>query len=166
MDCTSLPVRCKSRRILNFPGKRYRSRGLRFELLTGLLSTHNLSIGHRDLHFMSSDLQSALELLQLNNYVSGMAVMSFSLMNFTDKCSCSSHCCRIRLLWVTRLVCAICVGLKWLLQPCYCSPHLLKRGALFFLHMLGLVSWQCSQGRLCLGKEETILEQAPNLIDW
>ena len=44
---------------------------------------------------MSSDLQSALELLQLDNYVTGMATTSFSLINFTDKCSCDNHCCRI-----------------------------------------------------------------------
>ena len=112
----SIPVRCKSRWILNFPGKRYSSWGLQLELLTGLFSgsSHNLSIKHCDLHFMSSDPWSALELLQLNNYVSGMATISFSLMNLTDKCSCDNHRCRIWLLWVTRLVHAICVGLKWL----------------------------------------------------
>ena len=144
IDCTPFPVRCKSRWIFNFPGKRYNSWGPQLKLLTGLVSTHNLSIGHRsDLHFMSSELQSALELLQLNNYVSSKATIPLSLMNFTNKCSCGSHCCRIWLLWVTRLVHAICVGLKWLFQPYYHSPHLLKRGILFSLRMLGLVvSWQ------------------------
>ena len=95
IDCMSFPVHYESRQILNFPGKTYSFQGLQLEPLTGLFSSHHLSIRHCDLHFMSSDLRSALELLQLNNYGSGMATISFSLMKFTDRCSRDNHCCRI-----------------------------------------------------------------------
>lgn len=115
--------------IFNTPGGGYNRQG-------NPRPSHNLSYFAISLvPAMSSDLQSALELVQMNNYISRRSPI-WSTINLIDHDSCRCHCRHIRLLWVM-LLCMLSF-LLWgdhfnstiavltcSSEVCYCILHML-----------------------------------------
>jgi len=168
-----LPSKRVSKQIINLLGWGYNPRGARTVTRTtpylAYLNSQSLHIEQLiiTVYFfwctgMSSDLQSSLELLQMNNYVSGMVVHAFgmtSLMNQLE-CSCCCHCCLIWLWWM--ILCA-----QSYQNPLITATH--HQSSPFQVRYIILLFTSCTicwlttlQGILYLGKEATIVKQGPS----